>query len=105
MEPGGIFLNVEHVSSPSEWITSVNDELFVDYLHRFHRDKSRSEVAATYYHRPDKSANILAPVESQCQWLREIGLHDVDCFLKNLRTRRIRRTQAVTGYSRFPAAS
>ncbi len=82
MEPGGIFLNVEHVSSPSEWITSLNDELFVDYLHRFHREKSRSEVAATYYHRPDKSANILAPMESQCQWLREVGFHDVDCFLK-----------------------
>jgi len=23
--------------------------------------------------RPDKAANILAPVEAQCQWLREIG--------------------------------
>ena len=28
------------------------------------------------------AANILAPVEVQCQWLREIGFTDVDCYLK-----------------------
>jgi hypothetical protein len=39
-------------------------------------------VARHYYDRPDKSANILAPVERQCTWLREIGFTDVDCYLK-----------------------
>jgi hypothetical protein len=29
-----------------------------------------------------KEANILAPVETQCQWLREIGFEHVDCYLK-----------------------
>ncbi len=82
LEPGGIFLNVEHVSSPSDWISSVNDELFIDCLHRLHADKSRDDVALKYYHRPDKSANILAPLELQCEWLREIGFRDVDCYLK-----------------------
>ena len=79
---GGIFINVEHVSSASKWVESLNDELFIDHLHRGHAGASRSEVAETYYHRPDKAANILAPVEMQCQWLREIGFIDVDCYLK-----------------------
>jgi len=82
LSPGGIFVNVEHVSSPSPWIESLNDDLFIDHLHRGHPGASRSDVAETYYHRPDKAANILAPVELQCQWLREIGFTDVDCYLK-----------------------
>jgi ubiquinone/menaquinone biosynthesis C-methylase UbiE len=82
LAPGGLFLNVEHVSSASRWVEAVHDELFIDHLHRFHAGKGREEVAATYYHRPDKAANILAPVEVQCRWLRDIGFADVDCYLK-----------------------
>ena len=26
--------------------------------------------------------NILAPVGDQCDWLREIGFEDVDCYFK-----------------------
>jgi ubiquinone/menaquinone biosynthesis C-methylase UbiE len=82
LSPGGIFVNVEHVASPTEWVRGVNDELFVDSLHRHHSDQSREQVASTYYHRPDKAANILAPVEDQCGWLRQIGFADVDCYFK-----------------------
>jgi tRNA (cmo5U34)-methyltransferase len=82
LAPGGIFINVEHVSSPSPWIESLSDELFVDRLHAHHPDQAREEVAAQYYRRPDKAANILAPVERQCEWLRSLGFADVDCFLK-----------------------
>ena len=32
--------------------------------------------------RPDRAANILASVEEQCHWLREIGFKEVDCFWK-----------------------
>ena len=32
--------------------------------------------------RPDRAANILAPVEEQCRWLQEIGFQHVDCFWK-----------------------
>ena len=82
LSPGGIFINVEHVSSASSWVESVHDNLFVDHLHRLHPDAGRDETAETYYNRPDKAANILAPVELQCGWLREIGFADVDCYLK-----------------------
>jgi len=84
LAPGGIFVHVEHVSSPTPWVAARNDDLFVDSLHRHHRDQSREEVARMYYQRPDKAANILAPVETQCGWLREIGFTDVDCYLKIL---------------------
>jgi tRNA (cmo5U34)-methyltransferase len=84
LRPGGIFINVEHVSSPTKWVAGVNDELFIDYLRRGSPQMSRSEVAERYYYRPDKAANILAPVELQCQWLRENGFADVDCYLKIL---------------------
>ena len=32
--------------------------------------------------RPDRAANILAPVEEQCGWLRALGFQDVDCYWK-----------------------
>src|SRR5262249_38162711 len=82
LTPGGMFINVEHVSSATPWVESVYDVLFIAHLHRFHSDADRSELARNYYHRPDKAANILAPVELQCQWLRESGYTDVDCYLK-----------------------
>jgi len=82
LNPGGVFVNIEHVSSPTAWIRSLQDEMFIDSLHRHHPNQSREEVTRFYYNRPDKDANILAPVEQQCAWLRDIGFTDVDCYLK-----------------------
>jgi len=84
LAPGGIFLNLEHVASASRWVEEQFESYFIDALYRHHAPsgKPREEVAAEYYYRPDKSANILAPVESQCEWLREIGFEHVDCYFK-----------------------
>ncbi|HIK11051.1 MAG TPA: class I SAM-dependent methyltransferase [Oscillatoriaceae cyanobacterium M33_DOE_052] len=86
LKPGGIFLNIEHVSSPSPWISQVWDELFIDNLTQLERqkgtDKSRQQIAQDYYYRPDKAANILAPVELQINWLQDIGFINSDCYLK-----------------------
>jgi hypothetical protein len=63
------------------------DDFFIDALYRYHHSsggsQSRAGVAETYYRRPDKSANILAPVELQCAWLRKLGFENVDCFFKS----------------------
>ncbi|MDA8162848.1 MAG: class I SAM-dependent methyltransferase [Desulfobacteraceae bacterium] len=84
--PGGLFVNVEHVAPATGWVESVFDELFIDSLYAFARnkgsDESRDDIARSFFDRPDKEANILAPVELQCQWLRECGFEDVDCFFK-----------------------
>ena len=86
LKSGGLFLNIEHVASPTQWVEKLSDELFIDSLAQLQRERSstqtREQVAADYYHRDDKAANILAPVDVQCRWLREIGFIDVDCYLK-----------------------
>jgi tRNA (cmo5U34)-methyltransferase len=82
LRPGGIFTNVEHVASATSWVAALHDELFIDHLQAHHTDRSREQVADAYYRRPNKAANILAPVEAQCVWLRNLGFTDVDCYLK-----------------------
>ena len=86
LAPGGVFLNLEHVASGSAWAARANDENFVDHLAahagRTGDPRTRDEVARAYYFREDKAANILAPVEEQCSWLRAIGFVDVDCFFR-----------------------
>lgn len=86
LKPGGCFLNIEHVASSTSWVEGLFDELLIDSLCLWHQQQggqlSRSEVAQKYVHREDKAANILAPVETQCEWLREIGFEHVDCFFK-----------------------
>ena len=84
--PGGVFLNLEHVASYSPEGEKLFDQFFVDHLLDYHEkldpETTRETIATTYYNRPDKKENILAPVDLQCQWLREVGFLDVDCFLK-----------------------
>ena len=86
LKPGGLFINVEHVASQSDQDAAIFDEYLIDSLYAFHTrtgsGKSREQVAAEHVHRPDKAANILAPVEIQCAWLRDMGYQDVDCYLK-----------------------
>jgi len=83
---GGLFINTEHVSSSTSWIESISDNLHVDSVYAFHvkkgSHKAREEIAKEYVHRPDQQANILAPVEIQCDWLRDCGYQDVDCYFR-----------------------
>jgi tRNA (cmo5U34)-methyltransferase len=60
--PGGVFCNLEHVASPSDRV----HRRFLDALGIASEDPS----------------NKLLDVETQLQWLREIGFQDVDCFWK-----------------------
>jgi tRNA (cmo5U34)-methyltransferase len=86
LTPGGAFVDVEHVAPASPWVSAMSDELFIETIHAHHRrhgrETTRDQVARDYVHRPDKAANILASVEVQCDWLREIGFIDVDCYFK-----------------------
>ncbi|MGO9566061.1 MAG: class I SAM-dependent methyltransferase [Desulfomonilaceae bacterium] len=86
LQPGGMFINVEHVASPSERLERLWEEIRVDALHRFSLqqglNKSRTEVQSEYRQWPDREANRFTLVETQCNWLREIGYIDVDCFFK-----------------------
>ena len=59
--PGGVFLNLEHVAS-------ATPGLHAEFLGLFDED--------------DDPSDQLVPVESQLEWLREIGFEDVDCMWK-----------------------
>ncbi|HLF35870.1 MAG TPA: class I SAM-dependent methyltransferase [Cyclobacteriaceae bacterium] len=83
LNTGGFFLNLEHVSSPTLTIEKVHDDLFIDSIYEFQKStKTREQVYSWYHGRDDKILNKLAPVEDQCNWLREIGFIHVDCFFK-----------------------
>lgn len=86
LKPGGIFINIEHVASPSSWGESLFDDLFIDSQYAYFQsqgiNKTHEEVAHEFHNRPHKEANLLAPVDLQCAWLREIGFADADCYLK-----------------------
>ena len=86
LKPRGLFVNIEHVSSPTEWIEAVWANYYIDALYaqslKEDSGKTREQVTQEFCHGPDKDANILAPLELQCDWLREIGYEDVDCYLK-----------------------
>jgi SAM-dependent methyltransferase len=64
LNPGGVFCNLEHVSSPSE---RLHDET----LHLLGKTRET-----------DDPSNKLLDVETQLRWLREIGFQDVDCHWK-----------------------
>jgi len=64
LRPGGAFLNLEHVASPTEALHHA-------FLATLDIDPA-----------DDDPSNLLAPVEDQLQWLRAAGFTDVDCHWK-----------------------
>ncbi len=86
LRPGGMFVNVEHVASRSEWGKKISESFFIDSIVEYNRgkgtDKSREEAIQEFFNRPDKDANLLTPVEVQCDWLWWAGFTEVDCFFK-----------------------
>ena len=86
LAPAGVFLNLEHVASATARVSAIGDEALIDHQYIARRsageDVSRDAVRRDFLTRPDRAANILAPVEEQCAWLRALGFIDVDCFWK-----------------------
>lgn len=64
LNPGGVFLNLEHVASP-------NDSLHQRFLN-----------AIGYTVEAEDPSNKLLDFEVQLAWLRQIGFVDVDCHWK-----------------------
>ena len=83
---GGVFLNSEHVASTTPRGEQMFDDAMTTHLYQRRKEKgddvTLEQVRRDFMERPDRAANILALVEDQCRWLREIGFRDVDCFWK-----------------------
>lgn len=86
LKPGGWFVNLEHVSSAAQLNIDLFENHYVTARYAIERHNGGSltfdQLAEEYKNRPDKAANILAPVEFQCDWLREIGYEEVDCYFR-----------------------
>jgi len=83
---GGWFINLEHVAPAGLVTHALFEQGMIENIWRLHQRQggsfSRAAVRRQFVGRKDRHANILAPVEEQCAWLRRIGFTDVDCYLK-----------------------
>jgi len=86
LNPNGWFINIEHVSSSAQLNVDLFEHHYASARHAIEKKngstRSFDEVLQEYSTRPDKDANLLAPVELQCNWLREIGYEEVDCYFR-----------------------
>lgn len=83
LQPGGLFINIEHVKSASPKYAHAMDRLLIEGIHAASTDAvSFQQAAYTYRNLEDRDSNILSMVEDQCDWLRGIGYIDVDCAFK-----------------------
>lgn len=86
LRPGGWFVNIEHIAPATELVTEMFEKHIIDA--RVAREissggpQTREQIAKAFHSRQDKDVNILAPVETQCSWLRELGYEDVDCYFR-----------------------
>jgi len=86
LKPGGWFINIEHVSSAAQLNVDLFERHYTSARYAMEKQnggtRTLQEIEQEYTTRPDKAANILAPVELQCDWLREIGYKEVDCYFR-----------------------
>ena len=86
LEPGGWFINIEHVSSASQLNIDLFENHYVAARYAIEQSEGGSrtfdQLAEEYKNRPDKAANILTSTETQCDWLQEIGYEEVDCYFR-----------------------
>ncbi|NQY74686.1 MAG: class I SAM-dependent methyltransferase [Candidatus Margulisbacteria bacterium] len=92
LENKGFFINIEHVKSSTPWVDSIWNNVFIDCLtgveSKKKKGKTREQVEYEFFNDPmwvkERKANLTSLVEDQCDWLRDIGYKNVDCFFKFL---------------------
>ncbi len=87
LNPGGVFVNIEHIASLSSHGEDLFEAAYAETVHKFRQslgqEATLEEVVRELQTRPDKAANRLAPVGVQLGWLLNSGFIDVDCYWKH----------------------
>ena len=86
LKPGSWFINIEHIAAESQTSVDLFNNHIIDGRYAIEQvsggSKTRQEISDIFMKRPDKDANILLSVNTQCDWLREIGYEEVDCYFR-----------------------
>ena len=86
LKPGGWFINIEHIAAESQLAVDLFNNHIINARYVIEQKnggtKTRDEISNIFMNRPDKDANILLSVDTQCKWLREIGYEEVDCYFR-----------------------
>jgi ubiquinone/menaquinone biosynthesis C-methylase UbiE len=86
LEPGGIFLNWEHVAGDGTLVEGMFEQYMIGRVIELEQQRPdprpAEEVARAFRERAANDGDILLDPETQCEWLREIGFRAVDTFFK-----------------------
>src|SRR5215218_2392613 len=81
LAPGGTFAHIEHVAADTSWMTRAFDAAMIDAIWEYGRRSdqalTREGAATAYANRLDRDDNRLAPLDTQCAWLRDAGYTQV----------------------------
>jgi tRNA (cmo5U34)-methyltransferase len=79
LRPGGVFVNAEHVTGPGRWLADTYRSMWRDACRA--AGASEQEIAdAEGRMRSDRCVDVT----TQLAWMGDAGLHDCDCFFKQL---------------------
>jgi tRNA (cmo5U34)-methyltransferase len=77
LRPGGAFVNAEQVAGPTPALDALYVERWMTHTTALGTTPDEHAAAADRM-----SLDLTAPTDAQCEWLRDAGFVDVDCFFK-----------------------
>jgi len=87
LNPGGIFINIDHVASPTKRIRDISNALFIENLRSYHEEQGRpgsfEKVRDIFIRRMTEEGGVLSTLGSQLRWLSQEGFVEVDCSFKS----------------------